>query len=126
MNALVPDGFGFADADAIMYATAIYKPRYEAKYPMSKSLSALIEDDVSTVSAERKGTSITEVEPLTTADGQTLRSFTFFRPNDRTWERVSFGEEDDYYLVFTISAHSEAAYRERLPVYEDMIRRYRK
>ena len=124
INSLVPDGFTFANADAIMYANAIYKPRYEARNPKSKSLKAVIEDDQATFS--RLGASIAEAAALATADGQTLISFTYFRPGDGTWERVSYGEEDDYYLLFALSAHSEAAYHRALPVYEDMIRRYRR
>ncbi len=126
MNSLVPDGSTFARADVIMYAAAVYKPRYEAGNPQSKSLSALIEDDEATVARAHQGTSIAEVESLTTADGQSLRSFTFFRPDEGTWERVSYGEEDDFYLLFAISAHSEAGYRKALPVYEDVVGRYRK
>jgi hypothetical protein len=126
IDSLVPDGSTFAKANAIIYASAVYRSGYEAENPKSKTLDAFIADDKASFLKEHKFMSITEVTPLTTADGQTLRSFTYFRPQDHTWERVSFGQEDDYYLVFTLSAFSEASYEKAMAAYEDVVHRYRK
>ena len=126
MNSLVPDGVTFRDADTVMYASATYKPRYERENPESRSLNAFISDDKSFFASEHPDMSIAEVEPLITGDGQTLRSFTYFRPRDSSWERVSYGEEGDYYIVFTISARSAVAYRKAQAAYVDIVRRYTK
>jgi len=126
MNSLVPNGATFADADVIIYAAATYKARYEARNPKTRSLAAFIKDDTASFRRERPGIAIAEAEALTTADGQSLRSFTYFSPRDGAWERVAYGEEGDFYLVFTISAHTKAAYDKALPVYADLLRRYRK
>jgi hypothetical protein len=42
-NALAPDGFTFADAETVMYATALFKPRI----PETRSLEMLIANDKS-------------------------------------------------------------------------------
>lgn len=124
INTLVPNGSTFNDADVILYASATYKPRYEKKNPASKTLEAFIEDDESEFREEDKDTVVTETEPLFTHDGQKLRSFTFFRPKERNWERVSYGQEGDFYLVFVLNAHSEEGYRKGQTVYEGLVRQY--
>ncbi len=126
VNMLIPDGMKFADADAdaVIYAAATYRSRYEKRNPGSKSLEAFIADDKATFAEKHKEIVIEEVEPLTTGDGQKMRSFTFFRPKDKNWERVSYGQEGDFYLVFTINAQSETGYRANQAIYEDLIRRY--
>jgi len=124
VNTLIPDGFGFQNADAIIYAAATHRQRYAAQHPNISSLDEFIEDDKAVFAEKHKDIAIAEVDPLTTADGQKLRSFTFFRPKDKNWERVSYGQEGDFYLVFTLNAQSEAGYRANQAVYEDVVRRY--
>src|SRR5207237_10269165 len=64
VNALAPDGFTFANAETVMYAKAVYKPRE----PEAKSLELLIEKDKKTFAAHIPGVAIEEVAPLTTAN----------------------------------------------------------
>ncbi|MDB5395943.1 MAG: hypothetical protein JWM91_3449 [Rhodospirillales bacterium] len=45
MNTLVPDGFEFSNADTVLCAKAVYKPRYQVENPASRSLDAFIKDD---------------------------------------------------------------------------------
>lgn len=121
INALAPDGFSFANADTVMYAKAIYKPRK----PEVTSLEDLIEHDLRDFAANATGVEITEAPALRTADGQSLRSLTFFPAKKGNWERVAYGEEGDFYLVFTISSRSLDGYLASAKAYEEMIRRYR-
>jgi len=121
-NAFAPDGFTFKNADTVMYASAVYKPRC----PKLKTLAEFIENDRKNNEANEPGISIQEVAPLTTADGQKLRSFTFFPTKGAIWERVSYGEEDDYYLVFTVSSHSQRGYNETVSDYEKLVTGYKK
>jgi hypothetical protein len=65
------------------------------------------------------------VEALATGDGQKLRSLTFFPQGEGNWERVSFGEEGEYYLMFTISSRTKSGYDMALPLYEAMLRAYK-
>lgn len=121
-NALAPDGFTFKNAESVMYARAIYKPRE----PDVKSLDALIENDRKDFEANLPGVSIHEVAMLSTADGQKLRSFTFFPTTSGNWERVSYGEEGDFYLIFTISSRSLAGFNTAVAAYEKLIAGYQK
>ncbi|MHA6206270.1 hypothetical protein ACXU4B_17720 [Dyella soli] len=120
-NVLVPDGKTFADAAAVIYVEAIYKPRV----PELTSVDALIASDKTQFLEGKPGTLINDSPGLITGDGKTLKSFTFFPSKQGDWERVSFGEEGDFYLIFTVSSRSEQAYRDAEPVYEKLVGQYR-
>src|SRR5689334_4808472 len=121
LNALAPEGVSFDDARTVMYAKVMYKPRE----PQIKSLQMFIERDQENIRAKAVGLEIKERTPLVTADGKQLRSFTFFPTTEGNWERVAYGEEDDFYLIFTISARSHEDYRAALPAFERLIETYR-
>jgi hypothetical protein len=123
-NVLIPDGSSFADADTIMYASATFKPRYEKDNPKSKSLAAFIADDEAHFREE--GRNIAQAAPLTTKNGQTLRSLTFILPKGAQWERVSYGEEGEYYLLFVISSRTESGFRKNQDAYEHLVEQYRR
>jgi hypothetical protein len=120
-NALAPDGSSFGDADTVMYAKALYKPRD----PETTSLEMLIEQDKQRFAKEVPGIAIAEAPSLATADGQKLRSLTFFPKGEGNWERVAYGEEGDFYLVFAVSSLSRKGYEAALPAYERLVGRYR-
>jgi len=120
-NALAPDGKTFADAETVMYAMALYKPRD----PATTSVAVLIEQDRKRFLGNTPGVKIVEVEALVTADQKAFRSFTFFPAESGNWERVTYGEEGEFFLVFTLSSRSLAGYKACLPAYEDLIRRYK-
>ena len=119
VNALAPDGFTFANAPTVMYARALYKPRA----PEVKSLEILIENDKRDFLANTPDIRIEEVDSLVTADGKRLRSFTFFPKEKGNWEQVSYGEEGEFYLMFTISSRSLSGYKEALGAYKQLIGR---
>jgi hypothetical protein len=121
VNALAPDGFTFVNAEAVMYAGATYKPRV----PELKSLVIFIENDRKAFVESRPGISITEVQAMTTGDGQIMRSFTFLPKSAGDWEQVSYGEEGDYYLVFTLSSHSKASFDKAQSAYRELIGNYK-
>lgn len=121
-NAQVPVTSNFADAEALIYAIAPYKPRM----PNIKSLAEFIEGDKAAFVAETPDIGITEVEPLFTKDGQRLRSFLFQPKTKGQWERVSYGEEGDFYLVFVVSARTKEGLDRVLADYRQFINRYEK
>ena len=121
VNALAPTGRTFTNAPAVMYAKALYKPRD----PETKSIEMLITNDQKEFREEKLGLIITETDPLTTADNKKLRSFTFFPKSKGDWEQVSYGEEGDFYLVFTISAHSKEAFDKANEAYRSLISHYK-
>jgi hypothetical protein len=123
VNTLVPDGSDFVNTDTVMYAQAVFKERYEARNPKSKTLEAFVADDRAAIAQDHNDMKIEEAAPLTTASGQKLRSLTYFRSGE--WERVSYGEEGGYYLLFVINAQTESGYRANMPAYESLVRNYR-
>ena len=122
INILAKDGNTFVDSDAIIYGRALYKPNC----PEFKTLADLIATDRKTF--DEQGASIKEAAPIRTADGQQLSSLTFF-PKTPTasgnWERVAYGEEDEYYLVFVLSARTGDSYEASLAVFEKILMNYR-
>ena len=120
-NAQAPDGFTFANAETVIYAKAIFKPRRKN----IKSLNELIESDKRDFLKNTKDLEIKETDPLTTFDGKTLKSFTFTPKVKGNWERVSYGEEGEFYLIFTISSRSKNGYSESLKDYVQFISNYK-
>ncbi len=121
VNVQVPDGFTFSNAETVIYAKAAYKPRI----PETTSLEALIKNDKDEFRKDDPGITITRVSPLKTKDGKVLESYTFFPTAKGNWEEVSYGEEGEYYLIFTISSRSHAGFLGSLPVFEQYIAQYK-
>ncbi len=121
VNIQVPDGFTFSNAETVIYAKASYKPRI----PETTSLEMFIKDDKDEFLAHDPSVSVVEVQPLKTADGKILRSYTFLPKEKGNWEEVSYGEEGEYYLIFTISSRSHSGFLKSLTVYEQYIGQYK-
>jgi hypothetical protein len=120
-NIQAPVGFTYRNAAAVMYAVAVYKPNV----PQAKTLEMFIERDIKRFSESADKRDIAEAEPLTTADGRKLRTFTFFARGDGFYERAAYAEEGDSYLVITLSGRSRAGYEKALADYERLVRAYR-
>jgi len=121
-NTLAPDGSTFMDAETVVYAKATYKPRV----PEIKSIDALIAQDKRGFTKNIPGVVITETKPLITGDGQKLRSLTFFPTSEGNWEQTAYGEEGDFFLLFTISSRTKSGYERSLSAFEDLIHAYKK
>lgn len=120
-NAQAPDGFTFANAESVIYAKAIFKPGRKS----IKTLNELIESDKNEFIKNTKDLIIEEVNSLATSDGKKLKSFTFTPKIKGNWERVSYCEEGDFYLIFTLSSRSKKGYNESLKHYEQFISNYK-
>jgi hypothetical protein len=120
-NAQAPDGYTFTNAETVIYAKALYKP----KIPETKSLEILIRDDKQEFLSGDQSLNVTQVADIITGDGQSLKSFTFFPQEKGNWEQVTYGEESDFYLIFTISSRSKDGYTEALDAYKQFIGRYK-
>ncbi len=122
VNTQVPVGGTFANAEAIIYAKGSYKPRI----PNTKSVADLIENDKKDFLSSTPDLEIVEVKPLITKDGQNLRSFIFTPRSKGQWERVSYGEEDDFFLSFVVSAKSKEGLDRVMKDYIRFIEQYQK
>ena len=119
--AWAPDNFTFADAETVIYARAIYKPRD----PETKSLDMLIERDKQHFLEKSPGTRVESAPSLPTADGRRFRSLAFSQSSSGTWDRAAYGEEGDFYLMFIISSRSQSGYQKAMPTFETFIARYK-
>jgi hypothetical protein len=119
-NTQAPVGESFSNAESVIYAKAIYKP----STPDTKSLNQLIEDDKKDFK-QSSDPLITKIEPLTTSDGNELLSYQFFPRDKGNYERVSYGEEGEFYLVFTLSSRSKKGYESTMSAYMKFIEQYR-
>lgn len=120
-NAQAPDGFNFSNAETVIYSKALYKPRTLEL----TTLEELIKNDQKEFQSRDENISIKEVKPLKTGDGKIMKSFTFSPVSKGNWEQVSYGEEGDFYLIFTISSTSENGFKDGLKYYEQFISNYR-
>ena len=121
VNALAPDNATFANAETVMYAKAIFKPRD----PEIKTIEMLIARDKKDFLRNVPGVEIREVKSLATADGKHFKSFAFSPKGSGNWERVTYAEEGEFFLVFTVSSHSKAGYDSTESTYEKLIGLYK-
>jgi len=120
-NAQAPIGETFSNAKTVIYANAPYKPRM----PEVKNLQQFIEEDQLNFTHDFPGVEIREVNSLATGDGQKLRSFTYSPAKTGSWEQVTYGEEGEFYLVFTVSSRTKAGLAQSIADYKEFIRKYK-
>jgi hypothetical protein len=121
VNALALDNAEFANTETVMYAKAIFKPRD----PEIKSLEMLIARDKKDFLKNVSGVELREVKSLATADGKQFKSFVFSPKGSGNWERVTYGEEGEFFLIFTVSSRSKAGYDATESTYEKLIGLYK-
>jgi hypothetical protein len=123
-NVLVPNGQSFAQAPAVMYGKALYKPRI----PETRSLDQLISDDKRRFQNDLPGIVILPLPALKNGDGRSLLCFSYSPPQrdgKGSWEWTAYTEEGDFYLIFVVSANSEAALKTALPSFRRLIATYK-
>jgi len=120
INIVVPEGATFADAESVIYGRAIYKPRD----PEVTSVQVLIDQDTAGAARHSPDVQIGEAQPVSIADGTQLRSRTFFPQREGNWERVTYGEDGDYYLMFVVSSRTKEGFAAAEQAYLNMVRAY--
>lgn len=122
VNALVPDGQSFSDADTVMLGKANYKP----STPAIKTVQQLVDDDIKVTTQQASGVQVHKAADIADADGKSFTVYDF-APAAATggvWEAVAYGEEGDYFLIFMTSARSKAGFDKNLPVFEQLVKTY--
>ena len=117
---LAPRGVDFEKSDRVMYAKTLSK----ARETDVKTLAQFIARDHQKLRADAPQLVIKEVGSLATADGKRLRSFTLFPKYDGAYERVAYGEEGDFFVLFTLSAANRPAYEAALPAFAQLVKSY--
>jgi hypothetical protein len=120
-NAIAPDGSTFSKAKTVMYANAQYKPRV----PEAKSLAQLIDGDISDFHQAYPGMAVTVESPVLTADHKQLKLVTFAPSAGGNWERVAYGEDAEFYLLFTVSSRTKDGLERAMPTFKAMVASYR-
>ena len=118
-NAQAPDGFDFMNAETVIYAKAIFKP----SVPYLYDVDDLISNDRAQYSTG-PGIRIAEVAPLATANGTELRSLTFTPVDEGLWEQVAYGEEGEFFLLFTISSRTQTGFERSWDAFEAFVTNY--
>jgi hypothetical protein len=121
VNALAPDNGTFANSETVIYAKAIFKPHD----PEIKSVEMLIARDKNDFLKNVPGVEIREMKTLISADGKKLKSFVFSPKGSGNWERVTYGEEGEFFLIFTVSSRSKAGFNATESTYEKLIALYK-
>ena len=120
-NVLVPDDAALVRAETTIYAKAFQKSRN----PDLKTLEVLIALDKRDFTEHVPGVEIREASPIATADGKSFKSLEYIASAAKDWERVSYGEEGEFYLIFSVSSSSKAAYDSTQRAYEQLIGQYK-
>ena len=120
-NAIAPDGSTFSKAKTVMYAKANYKPRV----PETKSLAQLIDGDIPDFHHAYPGMAATIESPVLTADHKQFKLVTFAPSAGGNWERVAYGEETEFYLLFTVSSRTKRGLERAMPAFKAMVASYR-
>ena len=120
-NTQAPNKFNFKNSETVIYAKALYKPRM----PKIHNIYELIENDHSQFK-DGAELNINKISSITTADGQKLLTYSFYPKEEGNWEHVSYGEEGDFFLVFTISSRTKSGLEKNLPAYNEFITKYQK
>jgi len=97
------------------------KPRV----PETKSLAQLIDDDISDFHQAYPGMAVTVESPVPTADHKQLKLVTFAPSAGGNWERVAYGEDAEFYLVFTVSSRTKGGLERAMPAFKAMVASHR-
>ena len=120
-NAMAPDGSTFSKAETVMYAKADFKPRV----PKFKNLASLISHDIADFEGAVPGTVAKKLADLHDGDGKPFQVVSFTPGKDGNWERVAYGEEGEFYLVFTLSSRSKAGHDASIAAFTKLVAGYR-
>ena len=117
VTVLVPAGSSMASAPAVIYGKALDKERL----PEDMSLAQLIADDRTEFEINAPDVAIQEVAPLRDSKGRRVTCIAYSPADAGNWEHVAYVEDGDFYLVFTVSAPSEAALKTALPAFGKLV-----
>jgi hypothetical protein len=117
INVLHAKGATYDNAPAVIYGRASYEPDKKKR----GTLKDYIKNDIEEMKRHRSEVNIAKLPPTKTLHGS-LQTYSFNPPRD--YERVCYGQEGDYWIVFVINAQSERALRKHLPIFNAVLARY--
>ena len=120
-NTLAPAGRAAADAEAIMYAKAQYKPRLHGV----ATLAELMARDRKDLAEDAGLAKVRDGAGLVSGDGRRLGCLLVEPVSAGNWQRVCYLEEGDYYLVFALNARSRKAFDDAMKDFKSLVEGYR-
>ncbi len=120
INILVPSGGSFSDADTIIYARAFFLETPGTP----QTLRAFIDRDFESHKSFDPTLRIAESAPLKIADGTGLEAHTFFPEQSGSWEKVAYGEDGQFYIIFVLSSRSQQGFEDALSDYALAVESY--
>ena len=112
-NVLIPDGDVYPGAEAVILAKGVARG--------GGTLTRLIDNDRAAAS---DGTHLEKLADIADKDARPFTVYAYSPAKSGKWEAVAYGEEGRYFLVFTLSAQSQASYDKAFPVFAQMIGSY--
>ena len=123
MNAFAPVGESFASAEAVMYGRAI---RTSSDSNL-RNLGEFMARERASFLKRSPNYEIRDDKPIVTRSGLSLKTRLFIpKDGQGNWERVAYGEENDYYVIFVASARSKKALDGMAEPFLQMVRQYRR
>lgn len=123
MNAFAPVGESFASAEAVMYGRAI-RTSTDASL---RNLEEFMTRERASFLRRSPNYEIRDGKPIVTRGGLSLRTRLFIpKDGQGNWERVAYGEENDFYVLFVASARSKKALDAIAKPFQQMVWQYRR
>ena len=125
INAQAPVGYSFGNADAVIYANAIFKEGQ----PESSNLNEFIENDQNGFQERDPNMEIQFLGEENSKSGFSFKLYYLPPSSQGNWEIVAYSEETDrdgnqYFLVFVISSRTESALAEHRASFYDFVQNY--
>ena len=123
LNGMAPVGESFASAEAVMYGRAI-RTSTDANI---RNLAEFMARERANYLKRAPNYEVREDKPIVTREGLRLKT-RLFVPKDGqgNWERVAYGEEHDFYLLFVASARSRTALDAIALPFRQMVAQYQR
>ena len=127
MNAQAPEGYSFANAEAVIYARAVYQADTLQKPTLSEFISSsqkqFVNNAPSTLDIKKTG-------ELNSKGQHNFVSYSFYPDGQGNWEQVAYttdadNEGNNYFIIVVLSARSQAAFDQNIHVYNELIENYR-
>lgn len=118
---LVPNGATFENTQHFIYARALSKPLISD----NPSLANFISMEKSDFAEVYPSTKVIEVSPIASTTGKKLRSLVIVSKTSGKWEQVTYTEEGDHFIVITLTAKTERAFKQAQSDYYGVVRAYK-
>lgn len=120
MQVFVPNSSEGLKSDSFIYAKADRKK----SVPQVHSLQEFIAEDQKEILVQRPDVKIEKQAVIQSGDGHAFTVYSFTPPLEGSWEWVAYGEEGDFYTLFTLTSTNQYEFKKYLEPYKGLIASY--